>query len=64
MPQADPPRSAVIPGAPRPYLAADLGAIGGGWASGRLVARGWDPIRARLAVIGAEKTHIASSIIR
>ena len=34
-----------------PYLAADLGAIGGGWASGRLVARGWDPIRARLAVM-------------
>jgi len=34
-----------------PYLTADLGAIGGGWASGRLVARGWNPIRARLAVM-------------
>ena len=34
-----------------PYLAADVGAIGGGWLSGRLVARGWDPIRARLAVM-------------
>jgi ACS family hexuronate transporter-like MFS transporter len=34
-----------------PYLAADIGAIGGGWASGRLVARGWDPIRARLAMM-------------
>ncbi|MFO0190070.1 MAG: MFS transporter [Planctomycetia bacterium] len=34
-----------------PYLTADLGAVGGGWASGRLVARGWNPIRARLAVM-------------
>jgi len=34
-----------------PYLAADLGALLGGWASGRLIARGWEPIRARLAVM-------------
>jgi len=34
-----------------PYLAADLGAIVGGWLSGRLVARGWRPIAARMAVM-------------
>jgi MFS transporter, ACS family, hexuronate transporter len=34
-----------------PYLAADLGAIFGGWASGRLIARGRSPIPARLAVM-------------
>ena len=34
-----------------PYLAADLGALAGGWMSGRLVAAGRDPIRARLAVM-------------
>ena len=34
-----------------PYLAADLGAIAGGWASSRLVARGTSPIAARLAVM-------------
>jgi ACS family hexuronate transporter-like MFS transporter len=34
-----------------PYLAADLGAIFGGWASGRLIARGKTVIPARLAVM-------------
>lgn len=34
-----------------PYLAADCGAIAGGWLSGRLVARGTAPIAARLAVM-------------
>ncbi|MGA0735323.1 MAG: serine hydrolase domain-containing protein, partial [Steroidobacteraceae bacterium] len=34
-----------------PYLAADLGAIFGGWASGRLIARGKTAIPARLAVM-------------
>jgi len=34
-----------------PYLAADAGALAGGWVSGRLVARGWDPIRARMAIM-------------
>jgi ACS family hexuronate transporter-like MFS transporter len=29
------------------YLMADLGSILGGWASGRLVANGWSPLRAR-----------------
>jgi len=34
-----------------PYLAADAGALAGGWVSGRLVARGMDPLRARMAVM-------------
>ena len=34
-----------------PYLAADLGALAGGWLSGRLVAAGRQPIAARLAVM-------------
>jgi MFS transporter, ACS family, hexuronate transporter len=34
-----------------PYLAADAGALVGGWVSGRLVARGFDPLRARMAVM-------------
>lgn len=34
-----------------PYLAADAGALTGGWISGRLVARGFDPLRARMAVM-------------
>ncbi|NDH95091.1 MAG: MFS transporter, partial [Planctomycetia bacterium] len=33
-----------------PYLAADVGAIVGGWTSGRLVARGRRPIAARLTI--------------
>ncbi len=34
-----------------PYLTADIGALAGGWLSGRLIARGWDPIRSRMAVM-------------
>lgn len=34
-----------------PYLAADVGAIVGGWISGRLVASGWNLISARVAVM-------------
>lgn len=34
-----------------PYLAADAGALVGGWVSGRLIARGFDPLRARMAVM-------------
>ncbi len=30
-----------------PYLTADLGALSGGWLSGRLIRRGMDPVRAR-----------------
>ncbi|HWB96820.1 MAG TPA: MFS transporter, partial [Bryobacteraceae bacterium] len=34
-----------------PYLSADLGSFGGGILSGWLVSRGWDPLRARRAVL-------------
>lgn len=34
-----------------PYLAADLGAMFGGWLSGALIARGWDTLRARRMVM-------------
>ncbi|MDX2266880.1 MAG: MFS transporter [Bryobacter sp.] len=34
-----------------PYLTADLGAMGGGWLSGKLVSRGWDVVAARRAVM-------------
>jgi ACS family hexuronate transporter-like MFS transporter len=34
-----------------PYVAADAGALGGGWMSGFLIARGWSVNRARKAVI-------------
>lgn len=34
-----------------PYLSADLGAMLGGWASGALIARGWDVVKARTAVM-------------
>lgn len=34
-----------------PYLSADIGAMLGGWISGRLVLRGWEPLLARRAVM-------------
>jgi ACS family hexuronate transporter-like MFS transporter len=34
-----------------PYLTADLGSFGGGLASGWLVKRGWEPLRARKAML-------------
>ncbi len=34
-----------------PYLSADLGAMFGGWMSGALIARGWDVLAARKAVM-------------
>ena len=34
-----------------PYLTADLGSIAGGLLSGRLIARGWEPVRARRAIM-------------
>jgi ACS family hexuronate transporter-like MFS transporter len=34
-----------------PFLLADLGSLGGGWFSGRLIRRGLDPVQARLKVM-------------
>jgi len=34
-----------------PYLTADLGSVAGGIISGRLISRGWEPVRARRAVM-------------
>ena len=34
-----------------PFLTADLGALAGGWLSGRLIRRGMDPVRARRTVM-------------
>ena len=34
-----------------PYLSADLGAMFGGWMSGRLIAKGWKTLSARTAVM-------------
>lgn len=34
------------------YLAADIGSVGGGWFSGRLIRRGVEPVRSRLIVMG------------
>lgn len=34
-----------------PYLSADLGAMFGGWMSGRLISRGWNVLAARKAVM-------------
>ena len=34
-----------------PYLSADIGAMAGGWASGRLVSAGWEPLAARRAIM-------------
>lgn len=34
-----------------PYLAADAGALVGGWTSGRLIAKGRDPLKARMMVM-------------
>jgi len=34
-----------------PYLTSDVGSIAGGWISGKLVQRGWPPVRARHAAM-------------
>lgn len=34
------------------YLAADIGSVGGGWFSGRLIRRGIEPVRSRLIAMG------------
>ena len=40
------------------YLAADLGALGGGWLSGRLIDRGYAPVAARKRVLRIAATTI------
>lgn len=40
------------------YLAADLGALGGGWLSGRLIGRGHTPVSARKMVLRLAATTI------
>ena len=40
------------------YLAADLGALGGGWLSGRLIDRGYAPVAARKLVLRIAGTTI------
>lgn len=40
------------------YLAADLGALGGGWLSGRLIDRGYAPVAARKLVLRIAATTI------
>jgi ACS family hexuronate transporter-like MFS transporter len=40
------------------YLAADLGALGGGWLSGRLIDRGYAPVAARKLVLRLAATTI------
>lgn len=55
-----------------PYLAADLGSIGGGWLSGHLIRRGWLVLKARKWVmlfsaltmpLGIVSAHVKSSAV-
>jgi ACS family hexuronate transporter-like MFS transporter len=46
-----------------PFLAAGLGALTGGWASGHLIRRGWSVDRARKAVMAAGALMIPAGIL-
>jgi ACS family hexuronate transporter-like MFS transporter len=46
-----------------PFLAADLGNLAGGWASGRLVRAGFETTRARMMVMGASAAAMALGVI-
>lgn len=46
-----------------PFLAAGVGALTGGWASGHLIARGWTVDRARKAVMAAGALLIPAGIL-
>jgi ACS family hexuronate transporter-like MFS transporter len=46
-----------------PFLAAGLGALTGGWASGHLIARGWSVDRARKIVMAAGALLIPAGIL-
>ena len=45
-----------------PFLGADLGSIGGGWLSGRLLAAGWSANRARKSVIVSGMLLMAAGV--
>jgi ACS family hexuronate transporter-like MFS transporter len=46
-----------------PFLAAGLGALSGGWASGHLIARGWSVDRARKTVMAAGALLVPAGIL-
>jgi ACS family hexuronate transporter-like MFS transporter len=46
-----------------PFLAAGLGALTGGWASGHLIARGWSVDRARKTVMSAGALLVPAGIL-
>jgi ACS family hexuronate transporter-like MFS transporter len=46
-----------------PFLAAGLGALTGGWASGHLIARGWSVDRARKTVMAAGALLVPAGIL-
>jgi ACS family hexuronate transporter-like MFS transporter len=46
-----------------PFLAAGLGALAGGWASGHLIARGWSVDRARKTVMAAGALLVPAGIL-
>ena len=45
-----------------PFLGADLGSIGGGWLSGRLISAGWSANRSRKAVIVSGMLFMAAGV--
>jgi MFS transporter, ACS family, hexuronate transporter len=45
-----------------PFLAADIGNLGGGWCSRRLASRGWSAIRARKVVMSLSTVLILSGV--
>ncbi len=46
-----------------PFVMADIGSLGGGWASGWLISRGWTPMNARRAIILLGATMMSASIM-
>jgi ACS family hexuronate transporter-like MFS transporter len=46
-----------------PYVAADAGSLGGGWASGFLIARGWPVNRARKTIVIAGMLMMSAGIL-
>jgi ACS family hexuronate transporter-like MFS transporter len=45
-----------------PFLAADLGNLGGGWLSRRIVSRGWSPVSARRVVMACMSPLIVAGV--